>query len=189
MDRCPAAKCASRVREKIVPARMHPVQVREGLLARVGDRRPSCLPFALGLRVAETRAAVEIVKAAITRPRSACAMPSTAGRLCGLARGGTGRRRCSRSLPRDRRTEWDRRCTSSSQVRDVAARRRREPIPMDDDGLRAGAERYRTLEAMGQRKKTQQIADERHVSRMTASRWLRRARDLGILEEPGAGRG
>jgi len=74
-----------------------------------------------------------------------------------------------------------------SVVRDTAARRRRAPIPMADDDLRAVAERYRDLVATGVRNPTAQIAAERHVSRMTASRWLRRARDLKLLgkAEPG----
>jgi len=59
---------------------------------------------------------------------------------------------------------------------------------MSETGLAAIAERYRTIVATGQRSPTVQIAKEQDVSRMTASRWLRRARDLGLLEEPGTSR-
>lgn len=72
-------------------------------------------------------------------------------------------------------------------VRDRAARSR-VAIPMTDEDLSAVADRYRAL-AAGRRNPTIQIANEWHVSRMTASRWLRRARDLGILEEPGSAAG
>lgn len=65
----------------------------------------------------------------------------------------------------------------------AAVRRPRAPIPMTDDGLAEIADRYRVLVATGQRNPTVQIAAERHVSRMTASRWLRRARDLKLLGE------
>lgn len=57
----------------------------------------------------------------------------------------------------------------------------RQPIPMDDEGLRRVAELYRLAEQVGQRDPTKRVAREHNVSRMTASRWIRRARDQELL--------
>lgn len=62
------------------------------------------------------------------------------------------------------------------------SRKAREAIPMDDDGLRRVAELYRTAIREERRNPTIHVAETNHVSRMTASRWIRRARDRGFLE-------
>jgi hypothetical protein len=58
----------------------------------------------------------------------------------------------------------------------------REPIPMDDQDLERVAEMYRVAVDMGQAP-TAKIMAAHHVSRSTASRWVRRARDRGLLDE------
>jgi hypothetical protein len=65
----------------------------------------------------------------------------------------------------------------------VRPRRAGRAIPVDDDGLRRVAELYRTAVMEGCRNPTQRVASANNVSRMTASRWLRRARDRGFLAE------
>ncbi len=62
----------------------------------------------------------------------------------------------------------------------AAGASRRRLIPIDHAGLRRVAETYRTAMRLGQ-PPTKRVADEHHVSRTTASRWIRRARDLGFL--------
>lgn len=62
-----------------------------------------------------------------------------------------------------------------------AARRRRRVI--DDDLLRGVASRYREALAAGEGP-TQAIADEEYVSRSTASRWVKQAREAGHLGAP-----
>jgi hypothetical protein len=54
--------------------------------------------------------------------------------------------------------------------------------PIDDDGLRRVADTYRAALKLGE-PPTQRVKREHHVSRTTASRWIRRARDAGHLGE------
>jgi hypothetical protein len=62
-------------------------------------------------------------------------------------------------------------------------RRQREAIPMDDHSLVNVAERYNAAVGLGQ-PPTSAIQKAYNVSRSTASRWVRRARDLGLIAEP-----
>ena len=59
---------------------------------------------------------------------------------------------------------------------------RRGRQPLSDEELREVARDYRTFVKLGQRDPTIQVALKHHGSRSTASRWIRRARELGFLE-------
>jgi hypothetical protein len=62
-------------------------------------------------------------------------------------------------------------------------RRQREAIPMDDHRLVEMAKKYNAAVGLGQAP-TSAIQKAYDVSRSTASRWVRRARDLGLIAEP-----
>jgi hypothetical protein len=63
----------------------------------------------------------------------------------------------------------------------TATRRRRHLL--SDAELRQVAQDYETFRGLGQRDPTVQVAKKHHASRTTASRWIRRARDLGLLPD------
>jgi hypothetical protein len=62
-------------------------------------------------------------------------------------------------------------------------RRRRRHL-LTDEELRAVADDYVMFRELGQRDPTVQVAKKHYVSRTTASRWIRRARDGGLLPPP-----
>jgi hypothetical protein len=65
-------------------------------------------------------------------------------------------------------------------IRDAVAPVRRRRGALDEAELREIARTYRTA---GRRNPTLRVAEVHNVSRSTASRWIRAARDHGLLEE------
>lgn len=68
-----------------------------------------------------------------------------------------------------------------AEVEAAASPPRRRRQLLTDDELREVARDYEGFVALGQRDPTVQVARARYASRSTASRWIRRARDLGYL--------
>lgn len=68
---------------------------------------------------------------------------------------------------------------------ETAIRPRRRPRQsLSDEEIRAVAQDYKSFKALGQRDPTIQVAHKHYASRSTASRWIRRARELGYLDPP-----
>lgn len=78
--------------------------------------------------------------------------------------------------PKPRPLSDDERAVAEAET---APRRRRQP-PTDEE-LREMADDHRRFDALKYRDPTIQVAKKHHMSRSTASRRLRRARDLGYL--------
>jgi hypothetical protein len=69
-------------------------------------------------------------------------------------------------------------------VRAASGRPRRRRQLLTDEQLRAVVDDYVMFRELGQRDPTVQVAKKHHASRTTASRWIRRARDEGLLPPP-----
>src|SRR5215218_3668402 len=72
-------------------------------------------------------------------------------------------------------------------IRTAVSGHPRRLTDLPEGGLSRVADEYRLALARRERP-TKRLMQEFHVSRSTASRWVRRARDAGLLDEPVAGR-